>query len=276
MPVLEHTGARALTVDASELVTVLGAPGSGKTRLALELAYLARPGEGEVLFHGRDPMTGRGRRRASRRPRAITMLVQNAEDQLFARTVFDDVAFGPRRLLVAQGPGYDPGEIERRVLVALTAVHLDPTAVVDRSPFALSGGERRRVALAGVLAMEPEVLILDEPTSNLDPGTREAFVDLLEPLRGRSAIVWFTTRAAEAARGDRVYLLRDDRTQEVAAGADLLADWRPLTRAGIELPPVYELAGALERRCMRLPDRADPHEMQGAIVQRWREAHGAG
>src|SRR5690242_5482506 len=127
MSILEHTG-RDLTVGPGELVGVLGSPGSGKTRLALELAFLARPVEGEVLFHGKAVM---GRKRSlerTQRPREVTLLVQNAEDQLFARTVFDDVAFGPRHIT------FDEDEIENRVVNALEAVRLDPEEVRDRSP----------------------------------------------------------------------------------------------------------------------------------------------
>jgi len=247
---------------------VLGAPGSGKTHLALELAFLARPRESQVLFHGVDPMIRRALFHPARRPREVTMLVQNAEDQLFARTVFDDVAFGPRHLILPDE------EIERRVLVALAAVGLNPEEVRGRSPFALSGGERRRVALAGVLAMEPEVLILDEPTANLDPRTRNQFMGLLEPLRGRSAVVWLTASAREAALADRIYVLNDGRTVEVRGGSDLLRDWRQLASAGIELPGVYELASALEQRGSSLPPAASPAELTEAIVQDWRRRHG--
>ena len=265
MSVLEHTGHRALSIDAGEIGAVLGAPGSGKTRLALELAFLARPREGEVLFHGQNPLQRGRARQPGRRPREVTMLVQNAEDQLFAKTVFDDVAFGPRHLLL------DEAEIERRVAGALRAVRLDPAVVGERSPFALSGGERRRVALAGVLAMEPEVLILDEPTSNLDPRTRADFIELLAPLRGRAAIVWFTSNAAEAAQADRCYVLQGGETHDVEGGSHLLHAWRQLAGAGIELPAVYELAGALEARGLQLPDIAAPQAMTDAIVHEWRQ-----
>lgn len=268
MPVLEHTGRLSLSVDTGEVISVLGAPGSGKTRLALELAFLARPAEGKVLFHGVDPMAHRRLLEPAQRPRQVTLLVQNAEDQLFARTVFDDVAFGPRHLILPDE------EIERRVVRALGAVRLDPAQVRDRSPFALSGGERRRVALAGVLAMEPEVLILDEPTANLDPRTRNEFMDLLEPFRAGSAVVWLTTSAREAALAERIYVLRQGRTVEVRGGGDLLLAWRELASAGIELPGVYELAGALEQRGSRFPPTASPAELVGAIVDDWRRRHG--
>lgn len=267
MALLEHTGRRALNADPGEIVSVLGAPGSGKTELALELAFLARPREGEVLFRGTNPL--KRRRSLSARPREVTLLVQNAEDQLFARTVFDDVAFGPRRLAL------EDEEIEERVERALRAVGLDPAIIRGRSPFALSGGERRRVALAGVLAMEPDVLILDEPTSNLDPRTRDEFSDLLEPLRGKAAIIWLSSSAAEAARTDRIYLLRDSKTRVVASGADLLGDWRELAEAGIELPAVYTLAADVERRGHPLPDTSSPTEAENVIVAGWLRAHGA-
>ena len=193
------------------------------------------------------------------------MLVQNAEDQLFARTVFDDVAFGPRHLRLPDE------QIERRVLRALESVHLEPEEVRNRSPFELSGGERRRVALAGVLAMEPEVLILDEPTANLDPETRYHFLTLLAPLRQKSAIVWLTARAREAALATRIYLLRDGRTLEIQSGTDLLRDWRELAAAGVELPGVYELAHRLEQCREPLPPTATPDELIEAIVQDWRK-----
>jgi energy-coupling factor transporter ATP-binding protein EcfA2 len=264
LPVLEHTGRRALSVDPGEVISILAAPGSGKTRLGLELAFLMKPNDGEVLFRGRNPMGGSRRRaRASQRPREVTLLVQNAEDQLFARTVFDDVAFGPRHL------GLDEAEIERRVSEAIRTVGLDPAIVRDRSPFALSGGERRRAALAGVLAMEPEVLILDEPTSNLDPRTRDHFLDLLEPLRDKGAVIWLTTSASEAARTDRIYVLRDGATYPMRGGTDFVREWRQLAAAGIELPAVYELAGAMERRGCLVPETGSPAALRDAIVQAW-------
>lgn len=267
MPILERSGPRSLAVDAGEIVSILGAPGSGKTELALELAFLRAPTDGTTLFRGENPLERRSRLQPLPRPRAVTMLVQNAEDQLFAKTVFEDVAFGPRHL----GVGDD--EIEVRVLEALEAVRLDVDEVKERSPFALSGGERRRVALAGVLAMHPEVLILDEPTANLDPRTRRQFLDLLAPLRGQSAIVWLTASAREAALADRVYLLRNGGTQELGPGTSVLRSWKPLADAGIELPPVYELARALEDRGEAFPDEASADQLMTDIVAAWRTHH---
>jgi energy-coupling factor transport system ATP-binding protein len=264
LPLLEHTGHKSLSVEAGELISVLGAPGSGKSRLGLELAFLTAPAEGKVLFHGTDPLAERRRFQPLKRPKEITMLVQDAEAQLFARTVFDDVAFGPRHLRLPEP------QIEARVQRALISVRLDPQEVRGRSPFALSGGERRRVALAGVLAMEPEVLILDEPTASLDPGTRNQFLDLLTPLRGRSAIIWFTASAREASLASRIYLLLDGDTTEVPGGSALWHRWRDLLAAGIELPAAFELAGALESRGAGTIPGETAEAVEASIAENWK------
>jgi energy-coupling factor transporter ATP-binding protein EcfA2 len=264
LTVLEHTGRRELYVDPGELIAVLGAPGSGKTRLALELAFLAKPKEGEVLFHGKNPASERKLLEPLPRPKAVTMLVQDAEAQLFARTVSDDVAFGPRHLDLSDS------EIADRVDRALRTVRLDPSEIKGRSPFALSGGERRRVALAGLLAMEPEVLILDEPTASLDPRTRNEFLELLRPLRGKSAIIWFTSSAREASLAPRVYLLRDGDLTSVGGGTALFEGWRQLLAAGIELPAAFELAGALEARGLGPIEGDSPNDIEESIASAWK------
>ena len=264
MPLLERFGRLHVQVDRGEIVAILGAPGSGKSKLAFELAFLSKPSEGEVLFHGENPLSRRPAGTA-RRPREIALLVQNAEDQLFAPTVFDDVAFGPKHL------GLSEEDIEARVTRALTLARLNAESVRDRSPFALSGGERRLAALAGVLAMEPEVLILDEPTLNLDARTREQFAEILKPLRGTSGIAWLTSRAGEATAADRAYLLNGGHAKILSPGADLLADWRELSAAGIELTPTFDLAARLEACGASLPSTASRQELEQAIVRSWRE-----
>lgn len=262
MALLTHTGRAGLQVQPGEIIAVLGAPGSGKSQLSMELALLQRPREGAVLLHGVNPLA----RTRTSRPREVTLLVQNAEDQLFARTVFDDVAFGPRHLNLS------PAEIDERVTRALEAVRLPPE-VRARSPFALSGGERRRVALAGVLAMEPEVLILDEPTANLDPQTRNEFRDLLAPLAGKAAVIWLTSSAREAALADRAYLLQNGQVTDLPAGPGLLTDWERLARSGVELPSTYELAANLRERGFHLPSPATTEQVSEAIIRGWRERH---
>jgi ABC-type multidrug transport system ATPase subunit len=123
--------------------------------------------------------------------------------------------------------------------------------------------------------MEPEVLILDEPTGNLDPRTRNEFLDLLRPLREKSAIIWLTASAREAALANRIYLLRDGATTEVQGGADLLSNWRELAAAEIEMPLVYELARAMEECGWSLPSPASPSEVTEAIAAEWKRLHGS-
>jgi cobalt/nickel transport system ATP-binding protein len=158
-------------VRAGECVGLVGPNGAGKTTLFLCLAgVLGRKG-GKVVAVGLDPADREQRRRL---PAHLGIVFQNSDDQLFNATVFDDVAFGPLNL------GLPAEEVRRRVAEALGRVGL--TGFEGRVPFHLSGGEKRRVALAGVLAMRPEVLLLDEPSSHLDPRGRREFIRLIQGL----------------------------------------------------------------------------------------------
>jgi ABC-type multidrug transport system ATPase subunit len=121
--------------------------------------------------------------------------------------------------------------------------------------------------------MEPVVLMLDEPTANLDPRTRNEFSDLLGPLRHKSAVVWLTTSAREASQADRIYVLADGQLSEVQGGEDLLRDWRRLVPTGVELPAVFELAGALEKRGFSLPADVDSADLEEGIVAEWQRRH---
>src|SRR5690606_21655566 len=170
----------------------------GKSTFLQHLNGLLLPQEGRVQVLGVD--VGRaspGQLRALRR--RVGLVFQYPEHQLFAETVADDVAFGPRNM------GLDAAEVAARVRAALEAVDLPPS-MADRSPFTLSGGERRRAAIAGVLAMDPEVLIMDEPAAGLDPGGRRAVLELLARLhrRGKTVIVATHDMAMAAEQADAV------------------------------------------------------------------------
>lgn len=161
----------SVAVEPGEVLGIVGGTGSGKSTLVQHMNLLLTPASGEVLVDGVDARTvERGELR-----RRVGLVFQFPEAALFAPTVEEDVAFAPRRL------GLDGGEVRTRVrdsLEALGAAHL-----AGRSPFALSGGEKRRVAVAGVLAMGPEVLVLDEPTAGLDPATRGDLLALILGLK---------------------------------------------------------------------------------------------
>ena len=156
-----------LRLDAGERVALLGPNGAGKTTLALHLNGILTPGAGSVAVGGL-PVTRENLTEVRRR---VGIVFQDPDDQLFMGSVHDDVAFGPRNL------GLRGAELEQRVTEALEAVGM--AAYADRPPHHLSFGQRRRVAVATVLAMRPEILVLDEPSSNLDPASRRELADII-------------------------------------------------------------------------------------------------
>lgn len=189
----------SLTVEPGELLGVVGGTGSGKSTLAQHLNLLLEPSSGRVIADGADAT----KMRRSELRRRVGLVFQFPEQALFASSVAEDVAFAPRQF------GLDETEVEERVrdaLAAFSAGHL-----AGREPYALSGGERRRVAIAGVLAMRPEVLVADEPTAGLDPATRAELLQALRGLRdGGGSVVLVSHDLDEVAEAaDRVCLLED-------------------------------------------------------------------
>jgi energy-coupling factor transport system ATP-binding protein len=192
----------SLAVEPDEVLGIVGGTGSGKSTLAQHLNLLLEPTSGRVLVDARTLKGGELRRR-------VGLVFQFPEAALFAPTVEEDVAFAPRRL------GLDEDVVRQRVretLELLGARHL-----AGRSPFALSGGEKRRVAIAGVLAMAPEVLVLDEPTAGLDPATREDLLGVVRALReGGTSVVLVSHDLDEVAEvADRVCVLEEGKVRAV-------------------------------------------------------------
>lgn len=184
-----------LSVEKGAFVGVIGHTGSGKSTLIQMLNGLIRPTSGQVLLNGEDIWA---KPKEIRRVRfQVGMVFQYPEYQLFEETVYKDIAFGPKNM------GLDAEEIDRRVRDAAAFVGLHET-LLDKSPFELSGGQKRRVAIAGVIAMEPKVLVLDEPTAGLDPQGRDAILAQIQAYhRAKGAAVVLVSHSMEGERQER-------------------------------------------------------------------------
>ena len=219
---------------------IIGQTGSGKSTLLRLLCGLETPDEGRVIVAGNDTSRRRGRKAARG---CVGYVMQHPERQLFAETVEKDVAFGPRNLGCAEE------EVARRVTKALELVGLAGRR--DVSPFKLSGGQRRLCALAGILAMEPAVLVLDEPTAGLDPRGRAMLRSVLASLRERGVTLIQVTHSMEdAARADRVIALDEARLVADGTPGEVFSreSERRLTESGLGIPRALRVARELERR----------------------------
>jgi energy-coupling factor transport system ATP-binding protein len=260
---LERVALREVHLDIhpGERVGVLGPTGSGKSSLVQLLAGLLRPTTGAVLLDG-VPAHARGAQAAARRSR-IGLAFQYPERQIFEQTVFREVAFGPRQLRL------DAAEVSRRVHWALENVGLDPETVAERVPFALSGGEMRRVALAGVLALQPEVLILDEPTAGLDCRGREELLGRILDWQARTGatLVMVSHDPDSLARAvRRVVVLADGCVVADGDARQVLSDTIRLRALGLDVPqPVAVLSALREAGWPVRVDRLLPEEAADEI-----------
>lgn len=256
-----------LEIGARERVGILGPSGSGKSTLVQHLAGLLEPTSGRVLLNGVAVHERTAAAHAQRQ--RIGLAFQNPEDQIFEQTVFREVAFGPRNLKL------DETEVAARVRWALEMVGLDPAAVEGRVPFTLSGGEMRRVALASILAMRPEVLTLDEPTAGLDPRGRR---DLLARVRAWQeeaglTLIMVSHNLDELARVvERVVLLNGGRVVADGPARQMLSDGQLLRSIGLDVPQPVALLQALKKAGWQVrTDRLLPEEAV-AEISRAREA----
>jgi energy-coupling factor transport system ATP-binding protein len=216
----------SLCVEPGELVLVLGATGSGKSTLLLIAAGLLGASSGAAEIDG-EPLSGATARGA------VGMVFQDPESQLFADTVLDDVAFGPTNL------GATREDAARDARAAIRRVGLTAEEFGPRSPFALSGGEARRVAIAGVLAMSPRYLLLDEPTAGLDARGRKAVADIVRAERARCGVVVVSHSADEfLGEADRVLLLADGRAAYEGDASELIGRPEAFDGAGLVAPEV--------------------------------------
>ena len=215
-------------VRRGELLGIIGHSGSGKSTLIQHLNGLIRAQSGQVTVLGMNASTGADIRKIRQK---VGLLFQYPEHQLFEETVFQDISFGPRRM------GLDLYDIEKRVLKAARIVGLHDEEL-ERSPFELSGGQKRRAAIAGILAMEPEVLILDEPAAGLDPAGRDEILDYAAQLRSMGVTVILVSHSMEdiARLADRVLVLCQGRVHAYGCPEDVFSDDASLAAAGLSMP----------------------------------------
>ena len=227
-------------VPAGSSTAIIGQTGSGKSTLLRLLCGLERPDEGRIVVDGHDTSSRRGSKAARR---AVGYVMQHPERQLFAETVEKDVAFGPRNLKLPAA------EVEQRVSRAIETVGL--TARRNDSPFTLSGGQRRLCALAGILAMEPRILVLDEPTAGLDPRGRAMLRRVLARLSERGiTLVQVTHSMEDAARSERVVALDQSRLVAIGTPREVFSrdNERRLREGGLGIPRSLRVARELEDR----------------------------
>ena len=228
----------SLEISDGEFWGIVGRTGSGKSTLVSHLNGLIPVQSGSIVIDDFDL----SKKHDAKKLRAkVGMVFQYPEYQLFDETVAKDVAFGPRNL------GLDEDEIANRVVDSLGLVGLNYHEVKDRSPFDLSGGQMRRVAIAGVIAMKPEVLILDEPTAGLDPRGKKEIMALVENLRKSCKIVIMISHNMDevATHCEKIAVMYDGELQGVFTPGELFGDEQKIRSFGLEMPSVTTLASAL-------------------------------
>ena len=235
------------TVESGSFIGLIGHTGSGKSTLIQHMNGLIRPTSGKIYFHDED-ITADGYKKKELRSK-VGIVFQYPEYQLFEETVFKDVAFGPKNI------GLADEELEDRVREAIELVGLDYEQIKDKSPFDLSGGQKRRVAIAGVIAMKPKVLILDEPTAGLDPKAHRDVLDMIIRVHEHeNNITIMVSHNMEdiASMCDKVIVM--DRAHAVMEGTpeEVFARRAELKQMGLAAPPVTELIDMLNDRGFKL------------------------
>ena len=238
-----------LTIHDGEFIGLIGQTGSGKSTLVQHLNGLIMPTSGRVLVDGMD-LADKGTDRRAVRQR-VGLVFQYPENQLFEETVEKDIAFGPKNL------GLDDAEIDRRVRDAMRRVALDYDRLHERSVFELSGGQMRRVAIAGVLAMEPQVLVLDEPCAGLDPRGREEILGLIKKLHeeaGTTIVMVSHSMDDVASLAERVIVMNHGELVMDGAPRDVFACGEELRGMGLDVPQAVQLADKLRERGFDIPE----------------------
>ena len=235
----------SFTAERGEFIGVIGHTGSGKSTLMQHLNGLLKPTSGQILLDGKDIWSDKATTRQSRF--RVGLVFQYPEYQLFEETVYKDIAYGPKNM------GLKQDEIDRRVREAARLVGLTDEQL-EVSPFDLSGGQKRRVAIAGVIAMEPEILILDEPTAGLDPSGREAILERIEQYRQvkNATIMMVSHSMNDVARlTDRLLVMCDAQLAMDGTPKEVFTHAQELLDMGLDIPEITRVFLHLQK--MGLP-----------------------
>ena len=257
----------SFSVEPGEFIGIIGHTGSGKSTLMQQLNGLLKPTSGQVLLDGVDIWSDKKLTRQARF--RVGLVFQYPEYQLFEETVYRDIAFGPQNM------GLSEQEIDRRVREAAGFVGLTPEQL-EVSPFDLSGGQKRRVAIAGVIAMEPEVLILDEPTAGLDPVGRSEILGNIEAYRrARNATIMMVSHSMEdvARLTDRLRGMNGSRLAMDGTPAEVFTHAEELVSMGLNIPQVTQVFLHLQKLGL---DVANVYTIEQAVSEIKRLRGGAG
>ena len=242
---LDHV---SFSVEKGECVSVIGHTGSGKSTLMQMLNALLKPETGEVLLDGKN--INADKKSVSETRFRVGLCFQYPEYQLFGETCFEDIAFGPKNM------GLPKEEVNRRVFFAAEIVRFRKEKL-NASPFDLSGGQKRRCAIAGVMAMQPEVLILDEPTAGLDPSGRESVLGMIRKYREQTgATVLLVTHSMEiaAAMSDRILVLNKGTVAYFGTPKEIFSHDEELISMGLNVPSFTKIVIALRKKGFAIED----------------------
>ena len=237
----------SFTINEGEFWGIIGHTGSGKSTLLQHIGGIMHPEEGSVIVDGYDFADKKQRIEGRKK---VGLVFQYPEYQLFEETVAKDVAYGPANMKLSKE------EIEARVHEAMELMGLDYEKFAEKSPFELSGGEKRRAALAGIIAMKPRYLVLDEPMAGLDPAGRKAILETLEGIRRDTgcAVIMVSHSMEDVARHSRRIAVMDNGTlAAIGTPEEVFGGSLPLEELGLDLPEVSQLGMLLREKGMDIP-----------------------
>ena len=257
-----------LTINEGEFVGIVGHTGSGKSTFIQHINGLIKPQEGEVKIFDINLSQKRPKPDLKKLRTEVGMVFQYPEYQLFEDTIEKDIAYGPKNLKLPKE------EVKKRVMQSMSLVGLDYDTYKDRSPFDLSGGQKRRVAIAGVIAMKPKVLILDEPTAGLDPYGKEQILNLIVKLKQTisKTIIVISHDMDEITRYcDRLIVFNKSKVAFDMLMNELFTHEKELIEIGLEVPMAVRIAKKLEAKGIKL-DRniITPEDLESAILERYK------